>query len=409
MKKIFFVQLLTVLCVFSSFAQIKITSSGINLTGNIGIKLPSNSNSLSALGVGTTGSTTDYVSIGRGDGYNTNLHVTFPGSGNGPTFGIRADGTNGIGAGIAITGDCYASNTMGMGSATGVLGHAGGVTSGKNHGVLGVLSTTGNSGGAGVVGIVTTVNEFIPISGQYAGYFSGDVKVTGQIINQVTLNPSDIRYKKDIMELNSEKSLKDILAMKPVEYRLKQEYVEYLDEKGVTQQYAVYDEKSQAFQNKHYGLIAQELQKLYPDLVYTISDQGYLGINYTEIIPMLIQSIQELNKKIEVLEQSENTHKNSSVSNSISTLGETFSKAVLYQNTPNPFTGETEIRYELPETVQRAYICIFDMQGKMLKKLDVSIGSNTLKIKGSELQAGMYLYSLITDGKEIDTKKMILT
>jgi len=32
-----------------------------------------------------------------------------------------------------------------------------------------------------------------------------------------------------------------------------------------------------------------------------------------------------------------------------------------------------------------------------------------LTISGSELNAGMYFYSLIADGKEVDTKKMILT
>jgi hypothetical protein len=49
------------------------------------------------------------------------------------------------------------------------------------------------------------------------------------------------------------------------------------------------------------------------------------------------------------------------------------------------------------------------MQGKMLKKLDASRGDNILTIQGAELQAGMYLYSLIADGKEVDTKRMILT
>jgi hypothetical protein len=52
---------------------------------------------------------------------------------------------------------------------------------------------------------------------------------------------------------------------------------------------------------------------------------------------------------------------------------------------------------------------LFDMQGKMLKKLDAFPGDNDLTIRGSELQAGMYLYSLIADGKEVDTKRMILT
>ncbi|MDR3058575.1 MAG: T9SS type A sorting domain-containing protein, partial [Prevotella sp.] len=76
---------------------------------------------------------------------------------------------------------------------------------------------------------------------------------------------------------------------------------------------------------------------------------------------------------------------------------------------PNPFQVKTEIRYFLPQEVQQAYLCIFDMQGKMLKKLDAPAGENTLTIRGSELHAGMYLYSLIADGKEVDTKRMILT
>ncbi|GHV25499.1 hypothetical protein FACS1894176_04100 [Bacteroidia bacterium] len=81
----------------------------------------------------------------------------------------------------------------------------------------------------------------------------------------------------------------------------------------------------------------------------------------------------------------------------------------LYQNAPNPFRTNTEIRYFLPEGIREAYLCIFDMQGKMLKKLNAQVGMNTLTVRGSELHAGMYLYSLIVDGQEIDTKRMILT
>jgi len=36
-------------------------------------------------------------------------------------------------------------------------------------------------------------------------------------------------------------------------------------------------------------------------------------------------------------------------------------------------------------------------------------GKQNIVIKDSELQAGIYLYSLIADGKEIDTKRTILT
>jgi hypothetical protein len=71
--------------------------------------------------------------------------------------------------------------------------------------------------------------------------------------------------------------------MKPVEYNLKQQYTESEGDSATVQQ-ALYDENSQLFQKKHYGLIAQDLQELYPDLVYE-NDNGYLSINYTGIIP----------------------------------------------------------------------------------------------------------------------------
>jgi len=38
-----------------------------------------------------------------------------------------------------------------------------------------------------------------------------------------------------------------------------------------------------------------------------------------------------------------------------------------------------------------------------------SRGESSQWISGSELSAGMYLYALIVDGKEVDTKRMILT
>ena len=50
--------------------------------------------------------------------------------------------------------------------------------------------------------------------------------------------------------------------------------------------------------NLHYGLSAQELQEIYPDLVYEGQD-GYLGVNYVELVPILIRSIQELKQELE--------------------------------------------------------------------------------------------------------------
>ncbi len=82
----------------------------------------------------------------------------------------------------------------------------------------------------------------------------------------------------------------------------------------------------------------------------------------------------------------------------------------LYQNTPNPFSKSTIIKYKLASNAVEASIMIFNMQGNLIetrKGLDSQKGEIT--IYGYELKPGMYMYSLIIDGKKIDTKRMILT
>ena len=83
---------------------------------------------------------------------------------------------------------------------------------------------------------------------------------------------------------------------------------------------------------------------------------------------------------------------------------------LLYQNNPNPFSQATVIKYQLPQTVQTAYIYVYDMSGKQLgSHILLDRGEGQLTISANEYHAGMYLYSLIADGQEIDTKRMILT
>ena len=64
----------------------------------------------------------------------------------------------------------------------------------------------------------------------------------------------------------------------------------------------------------------------------------------------------------------------------------------------------------LPNNVSKAVLTIYNMRGEQLKQLNIQERGNTsVTIEGHTLNAGMYLYTLITDGKEVDTKKMILT
>ena len=49
------------------------------------------------------------------------------------------------------------------------------------------------------------------------------------------------------------------------------------------------------------------------------------------------------------------------------------------------------------------------MQGKVVEKYSIEkMGTSSIFVEGASLNPGMYFYSLIADGKEVDTKKMIL-
>ena len=82
----------------------------------------------------------------------------------------------------------------------------------------------------------------------------------------------------------------------------------------------------------------------------------------------------------------------------------------LGQNNPNPFSEQTSIEVSIPENVSAAALLIFDMQGKQVKKIDIDErGKFRITVTGQGLTEGMYLYSLIADGKVVQTRKMILS
>ncbi|HKK76740.1 MAG TPA: T9SS type A sorting domain-containing protein, partial [Saprospiraceae bacterium] len=81
----------------------------------------------------------------------------------------------------------------------------------------------------------------------------------------------------------------------------------------------------------------------------------------------------------------------------------------LNQNTPNPFQGETQIGFNLPEA-QEATITLQDVAGRTVKMIegDFAKGYNQVTIGANDLpSAGVYFYTL-TAGDKSATKKLIL-
>lgn len=159
------------------------------------------------------------------------------------------------------------------------------------------------------------------------------------------------------------------------------------------------------------GLRAEEVTKIVPEVVYTSQD-GETGIAYNELIGLLIEAMKE--QQATITEQQTTLEKMQSeiteMKSPSGTENITGEKTVLLQNVPNPFDQETRIGYILPQTVAHAQLLIFDLQGNQLKNIPVSSrGKDEIVIRASELNAGMYLYTLLADGREVDTKRMILT
>lgn len=81
--------------------------------------------------------------------------------------------------------------------------------------------------------------------------------------------------------------------------------------------------------------------------------------------------------------------------------------AVLYQNAPNPFGEGTTIKYFIPDNMD-AQIVFYDNYGNQIKIYKVAEnGMGQLNVSATNLAAGVYSYSLIVNGKVVDTKKML--
>lgn len=209
---------------------------------------------------------------------------------------------------------------------------------------------------------------------------------------------SDARVKKNIVDIDKEQ-IWNILNLIPKEYDLDStgSYIHPLDN---------------ALTNKHFGLLAQDVKKVYPEIVSETID-GLMSINYIELIPLLIGVIKEQqevmdNLSIEVEVIKLNNLKKSSDGNSFESTFE--NRTWLGQNLPNPFLENTVIEYFLPEDVNNAKIYIYNMNGTQLKSYELHLkGNGNIIINAGELNPGMYMYALIIDGKVNDTKRMILT
>lgn len=229
--------------------------------------------------------------------------------------------------------------------------------------------------------------------GPYDPSYVLDVGGTMRVVS--TLYYSDENIKKDIKDVPEER-ISDL-------YNLKAKVFKYDYDK-----LNAYSKEKDKIKNKdHFGLLAQDLENIYPELVYEDS-LGILSVDYIGLIPILIESVKSLYNEVESLKK----EKSAATEEKSLLLEETANNTESYlaKNKPNPFNEETIIEYYLPATTNKANLYVYDLQGKQLKSIAVNQYENgQVHIYGSELQPGMYYYSLVADGKLIGTEQLILT
>lgn len=111
----------------------------------------------------------------------------------------------------------------------------------------------------------------------YELYVSGKIGSNG--INET----SDIRFKKNIQPL--ENSLDKLMEINGVSYYWK---VDEFPDRNFNS-------------GKDIGVIAQEIEKIFPEVVET-DDQGYKSVQYSHLVPVLIEAIKEQQIKIKTME-----------------------------------------------------------------------------------------------------------
>jgi hypothetical protein len=159
----------------------------------------------------------------------------------------------------------YASRALGLGVLDNGWGMIQAAESGVGYPPLLLNPTSGN------VGIATSTT-----APSYTLHVNGSVGATSFV------NTSDRRYKKDIQDLAG--SLAKVLAIRGVSYK-------WIDEERYGPE-------------THFGVIAQELEKVVPEVVHTGSD-GVKRVRYNDLIPLIIEAMKaeraEKNAEIEAL------------------------------------------------------------------------------------------------------------
>lgn len=184
------------------------------------------------------------------------------------------------------------------------------------------------------------------------------------------------------------------------------------------------------------GFLAQDLETVVPEVVST-DEKGYKSVAYQNMVALLAMGINEQQEIIEAqdseLEKLTDlvTNQNETIADLNTRLSEleviikglvdnteehapTVSEtgsgiSSLSQNMPNPTNGNTIIKFAIGSSFSNASIILFQVNGEILKEYHINgTGAGQVELDTNHFGKGIYSYSLIVDGKTIDTKSMVI-
>ena len=405
MKKFFLLLGLAFVGALASFAQLK-----VNGEGNVAIK--TSEQPLSPLSVGTEGAY-DYGISCKGKPNGLKVTSDTIGFTEWSYAGNFINWNPNTKYRVGVVGDVcenyYGTFPSFKGYSYGVRGISGSLQGGTNYGLYGALKGMGD--GAAVYG---TINDeryaSIALKGRYAGFFYGkvhvqtDLNVTGAVthnaifqllpnqdltLNRLNSNPTQLVAKSKGQLLNNLSKLEIStykLPAKPIQQKnllssetLPQEVESYFD--------------NQLQSKEHYQFNINQLKSLFPNLVYTAED-GSACINYSDLVPMLIVSIQALQSEVVSLR----TQLNKSEGVAQTLKSEEDAQFI------NKKVSQPHIQV-LDETLQAD---VFDKDGRKVCSFEVSSQTDLTTELQKQVSTGVYLVSLTSQGRVQRCEKVVI-
>ncbi len=292
---------------------------------------------------------------------------------------------------------------------------------GSAYGAYLSVTGSGTSSAKSIYGVYANVSG-VTEAKRYSGYFTGgkvlvddNIYATLDVYARNIKFTSDERLKSDIKPLSEE--MNKLYKLQGKSYKKATPVIQLQDTISIALRA---EQRREVVEDiTEFGYLAQELQEVFPELVSMDSTTGYYAVNYIGLIPVIVEALKEQQQKVEILEKAlSSCCKTSQLkSDEISAIQELYlsdnaeiETLKLYQNVPNPFNERTTITCFVPQTIQKAQLCVYNMQGVQVQCLSiVERGNVELLIEAGALQSGVYSYVLIGDGAASETKQMILT